>query len=336
MAMNENKEVFELTDITVSRVIEQLGDPNLLASKLVKRLGELIKHDSAEDDIGFDRAKYHATRLAVELDSKKSDSDKDRRYINRIWKDLVEAFEVIQPSIENDARKAKYRKILKPRKTDPKTGRVEFYFEEVELETSDLSGDKQTQAKDGKPLVHYERTKNPKPSFIGKLFSKILLTRKTFVSLYAALPMAILLIWYFWYQYLSYYNDGYITNGYFLFTFIGLLSAWIFRAYYFVESEAIVKAPMWVGSFSGEKHVQLELRKSEKLDRDGHPIPEIGLTIYKSKCLVCGSTVVVDNGIREFKGRLIGKCTASPREHIYSFDHITQKGVPLRSDTYLG
>jgi|GEM_PF-6928997 len=334
--MNENKEVCELADITVSRVIEQLGDSKLLASKLVSVLGELTKQDSAEEDIGLENSKYHATRLALELGNAKNDSDKDRRYINRIWKELVEAFEVIQPSIENDARKAEYRKILKPRKTDPKTGRVEFYFEEVGFEATELNEDSRTHSKDGKRLIHYERTKNPKPSFLGKFFSKILLTRAAFVSIYAALPMAVLLVWYFWYQYLRFYNDGYITNGYFLFTFIGLCSAWVFRAYYFVESEAIVKAPMWVGSFSGEKHVQLELRKSENLDRDGDPIPEIGLTIYKSKCLVCGSTVVVDNGMREFKGRLIGKCTASPREHIYSFDHITQKGVPLRSDTYLG
>lgn len=334
--MNENKEVCELADIMVSRVIEQLGDPKLLASKLVSTLGELTKQDSAEEDIGLEGAKYHATRLALELGNVKNDSDKDRRYINRIWKDLVEAFEVIQPSIENDARKAEYRKILKPRKTDPKTGRVEFYFEEIELEASVLDGEKHTATKDGKPIIYYERTKNPKPSFVGRIFAKIAIANFFVRLVYASLPLVLMTGLYVFYDYLVDHNDGYITNGFFLYCYVCAWLIFLFRPYYVVWDQIITMAPFWVTPIIGDERAQLEIRRSGKLDSFGEHTPEIGLTVYKSECLVCGKEVNICKGTNEFKGRLIGKCIASPREHIYSFDHMTQKGVPLRSDTYLG
>lgn len=334
--MNENKEVCELADITVSRVVEQLGDPKLLASKLVSTLGELTKQDSAEEDIGFEGAKYHATRLALELDNAKNDSDKDRRYINRIWKDLVEAFEVIQPSIENDARKAEYRKILKPRKTDPKTGRVEFYFEEIELEASVLDDEKQTVAKDGKPVIHYEHVKSPKASFWGTRFSHTLLTKWRYRVWFTLVPLILAGSLYIGGVKAYRSNDSLIHSVYIAVLLYFLIWVIRFLPFYRIAYRRVVQAPTWMMEDPSLDGVVLELRLSDRKDKHGDNLALIDLAVYRSKCLVCGRNVIVQNGVYGYRHRLIGKCLGNPREHIYSFDHMTQKGVPLRSDTYLG
>jgi len=53
---------------------------------------------------------------------------------------------------------------------------------------------------------------------------------------------------------------------------------------------------------------------------------------YKSCCSICGSDVKLDNGGREFFSRLVGRCSKSPREHVFSFDKATLLGYPLRQN----
>lgn len=47
-------------------------------------------------------------------------------------------------------------------------------------------------------------------------------------------------------------------------------------------------------------------------------------------CPVCNGRVTVQEGGRAFPDRLIGRCRASPREHVYSFDHLNLTGKPLQ------
>jgi hypothetical protein len=53
---------------------------------------------------------------------------------------------------------------------------------------------------------------------------------------------------------------------------------------------------------------------------------------YKSCCSICGSEVMLHNGGREFFSRLVGRCSKSPREHVFSFDKVTLLGYPLRQN----
>ena len=332
MDIEENKKLLE---IVVNRVTEQLGDPKLNASKLISALAGLTQHDVNEPDIGWENAKYHATRLAIELGNAKNDSDKDRRYINRIWKDVVEAYEIIEPSIENDVRKQGYRQILKPKKTDPKTGRVEFYLDVEELDEDRFSETKELYTKDGKRIIHYEKISNPKPSLIGRLFANIVLDKPRHF-LYRLLPIALLLVAYLWFEWILWDDDIVDVTAFVLFVFYACCAVYVFRAFYQITDRWIVKAPIWMTSLFENDSAQVEIRDSGRRDKKGEKLFSISLTVYQSTCLVCDSPVVVDKGEGEFKHRLIGKCIHSPVEHIYSFDHVTRKGVPLRSDTYLG
>lgn len=47
------------------------------------------------------------------------------------------------------------------------------------------------------------------------------------------------------------------------------------------------------------------------------------------KCL-CSARVLLHDGGDEFKGRIVGRCASSPREHVFSFDQKLQVGYPLR------
>lgn len=70
--------------------------------------------------------------------------------------------------------------------------------------------------------------------------------------------------------------------------------------------------------------------KLNKRSVNGRPYRKLEFVIYKGKCPICNNIVEIEKGKREFKGRLIGLCNESPREHIFSFDHVTKKGALLR------
>lgn len=47
-------------------------------------------------------------------------------------------------------------------------------------------------------------------------------------------------------------------------------------------------------------------------------------------CPVCSAEVDIQNGGRDFPGRLVGRCSDAPLEHVFSFDPVLLKGRPLR------
>jgi hypothetical protein len=99
--------------------------------------------------------------------------------------------------------------------------------------------------------------------------------------------------------------------------------------FFLVNDRRIVIAPQWMLRFK-QLTGQLESVKLTQLRDNGQPYRKIILVVYEADCPICGNKVNIFQGKREFKGRLIGECTESPREHIFSFDHITQTGSKLR------
>jgi hypothetical protein len=51
---------------------------------------------------------------------------------------------------------------------------------------------------------------------------------------------------------------------------------------------------------------------------------------YSGTCSVCGASVYLDDGSPDFPRRLVGRCSESPREHVFSFDRVTRRGAVLR------
>jgi hypothetical protein len=54
---------------------------------------------------------------------------------------------------------------------------------------------------------------------------------------------------------------------------------------------------------------------------------------YVAECPVCGpeGRIRIADGGREFNGRLVGRCVQSPKEHVFSFDHVAREGRALRA-----
>ena len=87
----------------------------------------------------------------------------------------------------------------------------------------------------------------------------------------------------------------------------------------------IVMAPSVLTPISLD-NVTLEMRRRDADDEVG----ELAFVRYTAVCPSCDGQVLVDSGRSEFPGRLIGRCRSSAREHVFSFDHVSRIGVPLR------
>lgn len=56
----------------------------------------------------------------------------------------------------------------------------------------------------------------------------------------------------------------------------------------------------------------------------------IDMVKHVADCPICKGRVTVNGGGLAFPFRLVGRCRRSPREHVFSFDHVTRTGMPLR------
>jgi hypothetical protein len=107
--------------------------------------------------------------------------------------------------------------------------------------------------------------------------------------------------------------------------FVFPYAGWLFviKPWLRLFDDRIVPAPELLVSLK-EKSAQLELL------RDGD-LRLIRLVRYSATCPICGATIHLDDGSPDYPRRLVGRCYDSPREHVFSFDRVTQKGTVLRS-----
>jgi hypothetical protein len=99
---------------------------------------------------------------------------------------------------------------------------------------------------------------------------------------------------------------------------------WRSRPLWDLPFERMTIAPDPILSFR-QMHAQLRLTR----DRDGEGIRVRGwlsLVRHWSSCPVCAGTIEVSEGKAAYPGRLVGRCSENPREHVYSFDAVTLSG----------
>lgn len=87
--------------------------------------------------------------------------------------------------------------------------------------------------------------------------------------------------------------------------------------------DRIAIAPSRLTALSSDINSQWELFRQDK-DR------WIQLVRYTAPCPACGATLHLSKGEPDWPRRLVGRCAESPREHVYSFDRVTRRGVALR------
>lgn len=105
----------------------------------------------------------------------------------------------------------------------------------------------------------------------------------------------------------------------------------LFSVYYFGSplyqcvTKRIVNAPVMLTP-GDIKTAQLEYVPTGDKDRNGRSIRQFRIVSYSAICPICEGKIELEEGIDLMKGRLVGSCTESPREHIFTFDHKTKSG----------
>jgi hypothetical protein len=95
--------------------------------------------------------------------------------------------------------------------------------------------------------------------------------------------------------------------------------------FYEAIDKRIGLAPIWLTKLKVTS-AQLRYVRTDNKRSNGQYIRALQLVVYKAECPVCGNEVLIEKGKYSHKGRLVGVCNESPREHLFSFDHVTKKG----------
>lgn len=103
-----------------------------------------------------------------------------------------------------------------------------------------------------------------------------------------------------------------------------------FRLLYLCVKNRIIAAPdLLVPHTLG--NAQLECFATDKIrESTGRPVRKIRMVSFVSACPLCKARIEVEKAGKEFHHRLIGRCSESPIEHVYSFDRILLRGKALR------
>ncbi|WP_213946964.1 hypothetical protein [Luteibacter sp. dw_328] len=104
----------------------------------------------------------------------------------------------------------------------------------------------------------------------------------------------------------------------------GLLAAvvtWVQRPFWSLPMLRITIAPDWLLAFS-QTYGQFRLTR----DSDSKTGGRFSLVRFHGTCPVCAGKVEIRDGGAAYPGRLVGCCSDSPREHVFSFDAVTRAG----------
>ncbi|MCJ8321553.1 MAG: hypothetical protein MJK12_18100 [Colwellia sp.] len=175
--------------------------------------------------------------------------------------------------------------------------------------------------------IHYNAVQLPKPYWFAKPFMSIELSSWR-LFLFLALPAFLLFsgVGLFVQSIINPTPSEFIAFLLFIFS-VAFIGSSIFP-FYVASNLRIAIAPQWLMNLS-QVSAQIESIKLSKFRKNGRPYRKLEFVIYEGKCPLCNNVVEIENGKRQFKGRLVGICNESPREHVFSFDHVTKSGAKL-------
>ncbi|MGN6482465.1 hypothetical protein [Luteibacter sp.] len=105
---------------------------------------------------------------------------------------------------------------------------------------------------------------------------------------------------------------------------LSLLAFRAFKPFWDLPTLRVTIAPDWLIS-RNQIYAQLRLTRDSEKKASGR----FALVRFYASCPVCAGTVEIREGGDAFPGRLVGCCSDSPREHVFSFDPVTQRGRAL-------
>ncbi|NVK44440.1 MAG: hypothetical protein HWE39_24680 [Oceanospirillaceae bacterium] len=168
--------------------------------------------------------------------------------------------------------------------------------------------------------VEYYLKDIKKLNFFGQFLGKISIPQDRHY-IYSLMPIFIFTVYLMASIYLLYSNLWFEMA---ILTLLVYSMIKIIEPFYLVLDKAIIKAPGWL--------IPLNISNAYLITRKVDTTRQIILSYYEGKCTICSGKLDIVEGKNEYKGRIIGQCENSGREHIFSFDHITKIGSPLRKE----
>lgn len=282
-----------------------------------------------ENGVDIEEAKFTAielNELVKGAKGKENSPDVARRYVSDNVRKYQELITENKESLDSFLRDHSKRHELVIESTESKGGHKSYYY--LGLRSIDAEQEIDSPAIDPK-LVQYRVRQLPKFLPWAKPFAELTLVgwrRQLFVWGLVVMFVTPMLVALFILA----------TGQLFMWQIIlgggAMMGLWLMKPLYDLIDTGVVEAPNWMLGFS-DVNVQLELRE-EGSDDDSPPIRQIRLVKYEGRCSVCGGQLAVVRGTGEFRGRMIGQCSKSRTEHLYSFDAVTKLGVPLRENAY--
>ena len=335
--MEDKREFLELANLAYEQVVEYSGNRHKKYVVFFKGLIDGVTQKSDEFDGDFSKVSLGPIEVAEIIGRKPEDHEFERKHINKnLWPPLLETLEEIQPSINTESIQRGYRKRLVPVRVSGEKNRVSYGIQlenlsDQELNDSNVPSD---DAREEQNVINYRLAKLPRPSFIGSFFKKMSLDgyrRWVYFSI-PAIPFFIL---FFWFEYIL-FTQSYSQWASFFLMLVCFGAVWLaISPFYTLLDRRISMAPAWMLRFN-HLHAQIEMRKIGVDSRKQATERELRFVVYEAECPICGGSVEIINGRKKYRGRLIGQCQNNGVEHIFSFDQVTKKGVPLRRDTYHG
>ena len=105
---------------------------------------------------------------------------------------------------------------------------------------------------------------------------------------------------------------------------------WHFSRIFRLFEDRIMIAPDWMLAWK-EFGATVEINRS----KDTEAPSTIHVHRYSTKCPICEWMVKLDRGEPDFPCRIVGRCEEHPREHVFSFDRSSKRGMLLQSGVSL-
>jgi hypothetical protein len=120
------------------------------------------------------------------------------------------------------------------------------------------------------------------------------------------------------------------SSIYILFVVISIVLLWrIGYIIYELIEKGVAKTPDWMVRLS-ERNILFIVNREISTNKEMRSHKIIELVVFEAECPICGDIIFIENGGKEFNRRYVGKCTLAPSEHIFTFDHITKRGILAR------
>lgn len=308
-------------------------------TKRYKALKALAELTLADLDAGkpVQECEYLVLDILEKTKAQYTDYESGKSSINRHLKELTKKLPSHEEMLKDLAKENKYSSIpsfdFEASRGEGSGNYTTHFIEPVVLDETELSEAPQ-QTPEG-AIKYYLETVENLPWWVRWLNNYELTDRRMrFIAglMILALVLSLVLYVLFMVVFLNNQSSGLHIIKSFLSTSVSiLLIMWPFRLLYLCVTNRIIVAPILMQTNDGS-NAQIECVTTEKIrESTGKPIRKLRVVSYASKCPLCQSRIELESGGKEFHQRLIGRCSESPIEHVFSFDRVLKIGWPLRT-----